>query len=80
MGNPNPAHFARDAAAENYRVSVQVTSAELLALFATPKELVPAQGAGFALQFVEMFIQKPAGTAYGGIAAGEDLSVKYTNA
>jgi len=25
-------------------------------------------------------IHKPAGTAYAGIAAGEDLSVKYTNA
>ena len=80
MGNPNPADIARDAAAENYRVSVQVSSAELLALFATPKELVAAPGVGFALQFVDMNIQKPAGTAYGGIAADEDLAVKYTNA
>ncbi len=80
VSNPNPAHITRDAAAVNYRVNVQVSSVELLALFATPKELVAAPGAGFALQFVEMLIQKPAGVAYAGIAAGEDLAVKYTNA
>jgi hypothetical protein len=56
-----------------------VTSAALLALNATPVEIVPAPGAGFALIFVGALIRKSAGTAYDGIAAGEDLSVKYTD-
>jgi hypothetical protein len=62
-----------------HRRRVQVTSAQLLALNATPQTLVPAPGAGKALVFEGMLVQKPSGTAYGGIAAGEDLSVKYTN-
>lgn len=61
-------------------VNVEVTSAELLALFATPKALVPAPGVGKALILDMVVLYKPAGTAYAGIAAGEDLSVKYTNA
>lgn len=62
------------------RRAATVTSAELLALFATPIIIVPAPGAGFALIFEGALIRKPAGVAYAGIAAGEDLSVKYTNA
>lgn len=58
---------------------VLVSSAELLALNATPKTLVPAPGANFGLVFEGALIHKPAGTAYAGIAAGEDLSIKYTN-
>lgn len=58
---------------------VLVTSAQLLALNATPKEIVPAQGADTVTEFVSMVVTKPAGTAYAGIAAGEDLAVKYTN-
>lgn len=59
---------------------VTVSSAELLALNATPKTLVAAPGAGQALIFESaiMFLSY-AGTAYAGIAAGEDLSVKYTD-
>lgn len=57
-----------------------VTSAQLLALFATPQTIVPAQGAGVAVIPHRVAIHKPAGTAYGGIAAGEDLVLKYTNA
>jgi len=62
------------------RAKVTITSAQLLALNATPITLVAAPGVGFALIFQGMVIQKPAGTAYGGIAIGEDLSVKYTGA
>lgn len=62
-----------------FRKRVVITSAQLLALNATPQTLVAAPGAGFALIFEGMVIQKPAGTAYAGIAAGEDLSVKYTD-
>ena len=58
---------------------ITVSSAELLALFATPKTIVPAPGAGKILVFERALIHKPAGTAYSGIAAGEDLSFKYTD-
>ena len=61
-------------------VDVEVTSAQLLALNATPVTIVAAPGAGFALQFLYALLHKPAGTAYGGVATGEDLAIKYTNA
>lgn len=57
-----------------------ITSAQLLALNATAVELVPAPAAGFAHVLKRMTIHKPAGTAYAGIAAGEDLVAKYTDA
>ena len=57
-----------------------ITSAQVLALFATPITIVPAPGANLAVIFEGAVIHKPAGTAYAGIAAGEDLSIKYTNA
>lgn len=57
-----------------------VTSAQVLALNATPVELVAAPAAGYALVVKRVTIHKPAGTAYAGIAAGEDLTVKYTDA
>jgi hypothetical protein len=61
-------------------VDVVVSSAELLALFTTPKELVAAPAAGLMNVFEGIVISKPAGTAYAGVAAGEDLLVSYTNA
>lgn len=57
-----------------------ISSAQLLALNATPVSLVPAPPTSFALVFEGAVIHKPAGTAYAGIAAGEHLSVKYTDA
>ena len=58
---------------------VLVSSEALLALNATPISLVPAQGTAYALIFEGAQIHKPAGVAYGGIAAGEDLSIRYTD-
>jgi hypothetical protein len=57
-----------------------VTSAEVLALFATPIEIAPAPGAGFANIFRRAGIYKAAGTAYAGVAAGENLVIAYTDA
>lgn len=59
---------------------VLVSSASVLALNATPVTLVPAPGStAMALIFEGAMIHKPAGTAYAGIAAGEDLSIRYTD-
>lgn len=59
---------------------VTVTSAEILALNATPKTLVPAPGAGKVLVFEGAVVALDYGSAaYAGIAAGEDLSIKYEN-
>jgi len=61
--------------------TVTVSSAELLALNATPKTLLAAPAAGHALILVaaELWLDY-ATTAYAGIASGEDLAIKYTNA
>lgn len=58
----------------------QITSAQVLALFATPITVVAAPAAGFAHIVRRLTIHKPAGVAYAGIAAGADLVLKYTNA
>jgi len=59
---------------------VTVSSAELLALNATPKELVAAPGAGKAIVLLgaTAFLDFET-TAYDGIAAGEDLNINYTD-
>lgn len=60
-------------------IDVTVSSAELLALNATPKQIVAAPGAGLAIILESVVAYKAAGTAYAGIAAGEDLAINYTN-
>lgn len=59
---------------------VTITSAQLLALNATEQEVLAAPGANKALVFEGATLVKPAGTAYAGVAAGEDLTFKYTDA
>lgn len=56
-----------------------ITSAQLLALNATPITVVTAPGAGLAVVPTRIIVRTEAGTAYAGIAAGEDLVLKYTN-
>lgn len=59
---------------------VIIATAELLALNAVPKELVAAPGAGKAVILVDLQAMLDFNTvAYDGIAAGEDLEVRYTN-
>jgi len=58
---------------------VVVTSAEILALNATPVTLIPAQGTDTVVEFVSAVFHKPAGTAYADIAGGDDFAIKYTN-
>lgn len=59
---------------------VTVSSAELLALNATPKSIIAAPGAGKVLVPLALAIILDFNTtAYAGIAAGEDLVLRYTN-
>lgn len=64
----------------NQRFVKRITSALLLALNATPQTVIAAPGAGLYIRPTRWAVYKPAGTAYAGIAAGEDLVLKYTNA
>lgn len=61
-------------------VDTTITATQLKALNATPQTLVAAPGSGKLLMFQRalLFLDYNS-TAYDGIAAGEDLSFKYTN-
>jgi hypothetical protein len=60
---------------------VEISAAAVKTLNATPVTLVQAPGAGYALIFEgAMAFLDYASAAYDGVAAGEDLSVKYTGA
>lgn len=74
----HPGVIANDTAI--ITANVTVSSAELLALNMTPKQLVAAPGAGKALILVDAQFNLPYNSAaYAGIAAGEDLEIRYTN-
>lgn len=60
-------------------IDVTITSAQLLALNATPITLIAAPGANKAIIPLSIVAYKAAGTAYAGIAAGEDIAIRYTN-
>lgn len=62
------------------RYTATITSAQLLALNATPITVLAAPGAGLGNVPRLVVVTKPAGTAYAGIAAGEDIAIKYTDA
>jgi uncharacterized membrane-anchored protein len=70
----------RDGGQRGDELTAVITSAQLLALNATPVEIIPAPAAGYAHVINRVQVHKPAGTAYAGIAAGEDLVLKYTDA
>lgn len=59
---------------------VEIATEDVLALNATPQELVAAPGAGKALVLVDaQFFLDYATTPYDGVAGGEDLAIKYTD-
>lgn len=60
-------------------VTKVITSAQLLAMFATPQTIIPAQGSGLVAIPRLLQLYKPAGTAYV-VDAADDLVLKYTNA
>lgn len=63
----------------NKSAVLKITSAQLLALNATPVTVLLAPGAGYFIKIENWVARHGTGTAYGGIAAGEDLVLKYTN-
>ncbi len=71
---------AKGTAEKGVSQEVTITTAQVLALNATPIQLVPAPGVGNALIFEGAIVMLDyATTAYDGIAAGEDLAIKYTD-
>jgi hypothetical protein len=60
-------------------VNKTITTAQLLALNAVPIEVIAAPGANKAIIIEDAIASKAAGTAYDGIAAGEDLALRYTD-
>lgn len=60
--------------------TVSVTSAQILALNATAIPVVAAPGANLAIVPYLTVLKHSGGTAYAGIATGEDWVLKYTNA
>lgn len=77
----NSGYYPALDASVQQSVDVTVSSAEILALNATPKTIVAAPGAGLAIIPIGavLFLDYNS-AAYAGIAAGEDLAFKYTNA
>ena len=65
---------------KNRTAVVKITSAQLLALHATPISIIPAPGVGFFNKVNSWSVRHNAGVAYAGIAGGEDLALKYTDA
>lgn len=58
---------------------VEISSAEILALFTTPKEMVAAPGAGKVLEFISLTLAYDYGTVVYTIGAATDLQVKITD-
>ena len=59
---------------------VVIPSADILTLNASVYTLIPTPGSGKVLIFEGALAYKPSGTAYAGVAGGEDLDIRYTNA
>ena len=65
---------------ESEHVTVTISAAEVVLLSAAPIEIIPAPGAGKAniIERALLFLDH-GGTDYDNIAAGEDLSFRYTD-
>lgn len=65
---------------QEYTVKVTITTAEVLALNATPDTMIAAPGANKAIIFLDAIVLLDYNsTAYDGVAAGEDLIISYTD-
>lgn len=62
------------------QADITITTGQLLALHATPKQLIAAPGLGFAIILVDAQLRLAYNSAaYDGIAGGEDLEIRYTD-
>lgn len=68
-----------DAARRVEYKAVTITAAQILALFATPVELVPAPGAGRVLELVSVLLALDYGTVVYTIGTAGNIQVKYTD-
>ncbi len=59
--------------------TVEISSAEILALFTTPKSLVAAPGVGYVLDFISLLLAYDYGTVAYTIGTATNLQVKYTD-
>lgn len=59
--------------------AVEITSAQLLALYTTPQTLVAAPGSGYILDFVSLLLAYDYGTAAYTLGSATNLQVKYTD-
>ena len=57
---------------------ITLTAAEVRGL-TTGMEVIPSPGVGKSVILDDVFAFKPAGTAFGGIAAGDDLEFRYSS-
>ena len=60
-------------------LAVEITSAEILALYTTPKVLVAAPGAGKVLEFISLLLALDWATTAYTIGTATNLQVKYTD-
>ena len=69
----------RSGEGELYNADVILSTAELLALFTTPKSLVTAQGAGTVVEFVSTLLGYEYDSTVYTVGTSGDLQVKYTD-
>ena len=60
--------------------TVRLTGSQVRSLSTTARTLIPAPGAGFGIVLDHVVAKKTGTTAFSGIAAGEDLRVRYDGA
>ena len=59
---------------------VTLTAGQVRALNSTVQEIIPSPGAGFVTEIESAYAHKASGTAFAGVAAGEDIELRYTDA
>ena len=80
MGQVAMANVSRGVAAELQSTRRRFSTTQVRALNSTIREVIPAPPDGKFIALEKVVVTKPVGTAFGGIAAGEDLEFRYTDA